>query len=290
MAKTRYVLPASLGRACTTRHSGMQTPNMISSLVANRYLIYQLVRREVVLKYRGSVLGLGWSFLYPLLLLAAFTLVFGGVFGGRWGEASEGRSGIHMALFIYCGLAVFTPFAEVMTNAPRLLLSNQNFVKKIVFPTEILPVVSLLAASLHGLAHLALLALGAFLTGHRHPSALLITIVLLPAWLFTLGLAWFITAAGAYLRDLAHGIPVLAQFLMFVLPVFYPGNAAPGVLKTLNTYNPLARAMEDMRGVLLTGQYPDWTIWLSTFAMGAASALLGYVFFMRCREEFADVL
>ncbi|HRE18558.1 MAG TPA: ABC transporter permease, partial [Rhodocyclaceae bacterium] len=105
---------------------------MIPSLVANRYLIYQLVRREVVLKYRGSVLGLGWSFLYPLLLLAAFTLVFGGVFGGRWGEGSEGRSGIQMALFIYCGLAVFTPFAEVITNAPRLLLSNQNFVKKII--------------------------------------------------------------------------------------------------------------------------------------------------------------
>lgn len=268
----------------------MQTPNLISSLIANRYLIYQLVRREVVLKYRGSVLGLGWSFLYPLLLLAAFTLVFGGVFGGRWAEGNQGKSGIEMALFIYCGLAVFTPFAEVITNASHLLLSNQNFVKKIIFPTEILPVVLLLAASIHGLAHLALLALGAVVAGHAHPTALLLPVVLLPVWLFTLGLAWFITAAGAYLRDLAHGIPVLAQLLMFVLPVFYPGNAAPGALKTLNAYNPLAVAMEDMRGILLTELHPDWTTWLATLAAGAASALLGYVFFMRCREEFADVL
>ena len=268
----------------------MHTPNPISSLVANRYLIYQLVRREVVLKYRGSVLGLGWSFLYPLLLLAAFTLVFGGVFGGRWGDGNQGKSVIEMALFIYCGLTVFTPFAEVITNAPRLLLSNQNFVKKIIFPTEILPVVSLLAASIHALAHLALLALGAVLTGQVHPGGLLLPVILLPVWLFTLGLAWVITAAGAYLRDLAHGIPVLTQLLMFVLPVFYPGNAAPDLLKTLNAYNPLALAMEDMRRILLAGLLPEWNAWFTTFAIGVACTVTGYAFFMRCREEFADVL
>lgn len=268
--------------------SDMPTP--ISSLFANRYLIYQLVRREVVLKYRGSVLGLGWSFLHPLLLLAAFTLVFGGVFGGRWGEGNQGRSGIEMALFIYCGLAVFTPFAEVITNASRVLLSHQNFVKKIIFPTEILPVVSLLAASIHGLAHMSLLVLATVAAGHAQPTVLLLPMVLLPVWLFTLGLAWFIAAAGAYLRDLAHGIPVLTQLLLFILPVFYPGHAAPGALRTWNAYNPLALAIEDMRDLLLTGRSPDWSTWLATLAAGIACALLGYVLFMRCREEFADVL
>lgn len=268
----------------------MHAPSPLSSLVAHRFLIYQLVRREVVLKYRGSVLGLGWSFLYPLLLLGAFTLVFGGVFGGRWGAGIQGRGAIEMALFIYCGLAVFTPFAEVVTNASRLLLANQNFVKKIIFPTEILPVVSLLAASIHGVAHLMLLLLGAILAGQVHAGAVLLPVVLLPVWLFTLGLAWLITAAGAYLRDLAHGIPVLTQLLMFVLPVFYPGEAAPGPLKALNACNPLALAMEDLRRILLAGQPPDWTSWVAALAGAAACAGVGYAFFMRCREEFADVL
>lgn len=268
----------------------MRAPNPFSVFYANRYLIAQLVRREVLLKYRGSVLGLGWSFLHPLLLLAAFTLVFGGIFGGHWGEGSRGRSGIQMALFIYCGLAVFTPFTEVVIAAPRLLSSNQNLIKKIIFPTEILSVVSLLAATIHGMAHLILLVLATVAVGYAHSTALLIPVVLLPVWLLTLGLGWLIAAAGAYLRDLAHGIPVLAQLLMFVLPVFYPANAAPGLLKTLNAYNPLALAMEDMRRVLLSGELPAWHAWLTAFAAGTFCALLGYIFFMRCREEFADVL
>jgi hypothetical protein len=108
-----------------------------------------LVKREVLVKYRGSLLGVGWSFLYPLLLLLAFTMVFGGVFGGRWSEAESSRDGMEMALFIYCGLAVFTPFSEVITSSPRLLIANQNFIKKIIFPVEILPLVAVLAAMIH---------------------------------------------------------------------------------------------------------------------------------------------
>lgn len=198
----------------------------------------------MLVKYRGSVLGIGWSFLYPLLLLFAFTLVFGGVFGGRWGEAESARSGIDMALFIYCGLAVFTPFSEVITSTPRLLLVNQNFIKKMISPVEILPVVAVLAALIHGTVQLLLLAGAAFVAGHRYPTMLVAPLVMVPVWLFTLGAAWFLAAAGAYLRDLAHGMPVLAQFLMFVLPVFYPAAAAPGVLRGLNAVNPLALTIE----------------------------------------------
>lgn len=262
----------------------------IDLLRSHRYLIDQLVRREVLLRYRGSILGLGWSFLYPLLMLFAFTLVFGGVFGGRWGGADGGMSGFEMALFIYCGLALFAPFSEVVVSAPKLLLVHQNFVKKVVFPTQVLPLVSLLAASLHGTVHIALLILAALLTGHAHATVLLIPLILAPAWLMTLGLAWFLTAAGAYVRDLAHGMPVLMQLLMFMLPVFYPSNAAPEFLRTINQFNPLAIAIEDLRRALLNGESPDWMIWFGLLLVGLVCLVLGYVFFARCREEFADVL
>lgn len=262
----------------------------ITSLIAHRYLIGQLVRREVLLKYRGSLLGVGWSFLYPLLLLLGFTLVFGGVFGGRWNEAAVAHSGIEMALFIYCGLVLFAPFSEVITSAPRLLAANQNFVKKIIFPVEILPLVAVLAALSHCAAHLLLLATAAYFAGHGSINVLLAPLALLPVWLFTLGAAWFIAAAGAYIRDLAHGMPVLAQFLMFVLPVFYPAQSAPEPLRSINTVNPLALAIEDLRKILLQGQAPDWGAWSVSLLLGGVATIVGYTLFMRCREEFADVV
>lgn len=260
-------------------------------LYRHRYLITQLVRRDVLLKYKGSYLGLGWSFLYPLLLLAAFTLVFGGVFEGRWerGAANE-MTKYDLALFIYCGLVIFSPLSEVLTSAPRLLQANHNFVKKIVFPTEILPLVSLLSATVHGLAHMVMLIIAAALVGHAHPSAVVAPLVLLPVWLFTLGLAWFFSAAGVYVRDLAHGMPVFMQFLLFLLPVFYPIDAAPSFLRTLHMFNPLAIAIEDMRHVLLEGGYPDLKIWIATLISGLIFAIVGHAFFVRCKEEFADVL
>ncbi|MEF8734887.1 MAG: ABC transporter permease [Candidatus Accumulibacter meliphilus] len=269
----------------------MTKHNLLSSLVAYRYLIGQLVRREVILKYRGAVLGIGWSFLYPLLLLGVFTLVFGGVFGGRWGAGGKPTSGgLEMALFIYCGLTIFSPLSEVAIATPKLLLANQNFIKKIIFPTEVLPIVAVLAAAIHGAANLLLLQLAALAAGHAHLSALLTPILLLPAGLFMLGIGWFLTATGAYVRDLAHGMPILMQMLMFALPVFYPANSAPQLLHALNQVNPFAIAIEDLRRAVLYGLAPAWSTWWVTLALGGLFCVLGYRFFMYCQEEFADVL
>lgn len=268
----------------------MRALNPLPALIAHRYLLGQLIRREVLARYRGSVLGISWSFIHPLLLLLVFTLVFGGVFGGRWGGSDDGKTGFEMALFIYCGLAVFVPFAEVIGNAPKVLLANQHFVRKVVFPLEILPLTGLVSASIHGAAHLLLLAAAAMLAGHASIHALLIPAVLIPAWLLTLGLAWGLAAAGAYVRDIGHGMPVLTQVLMFGLPVFYPSSAAPGLLRTLNDYNPIAVGIEDLRRVILVGTGPDWLAWTLMLGISSSCALLGYVFFRLCREEFADVL
>lgn len=260
---------------------------MMRFFTRHGYLLAQLVRREMLLKYRGSVLGIGWSFLYPLLLLATFTLVFGGVLGAKWGTRG---TGIELALFIYCGLLVFTPFAEVAGATPRLLQNYQAYVKKIIFPTELLPLVIVLVATIHGLVNLLVLALVAMFAGQLQPMLLLVPLILLPAWLFILGMAWFLAAAGAYVRDLVHVMPVLIQLLMFLSPVFYPIDAAPAFLRQIHQINPLAMAMEDTRRAALQGLPPQWHIWFAMLVIGLAVAAIGYAFFMRSKEEFADVI
>jgi lipopolysaccharide transport system permease protein len=260
---------------------------LTGGLFRHHYLISQFVRRDVLLKYRGSFLGIGWSFLYPLLLLAAFTLVFGGVLGARWGGQ---KSHLELALFIYCGLVVFTPFAEIASTTPRLLQANQVYVKKILFPTEILPLIALLSASVHACVNLFILVAAVAYSGQLHATALLLPIILLPVWLLTLGAAWFLAAAGCFVRDLIHIMPVLTQLLLFLSPVFYPADVAPPLLRELQQVSPLAVAIQDTRAALLDGTAPHWDVWLAMLITGMLVAALGYLFFRRCKEEFADVL
>jgi lipopolysaccharide transport system permease protein len=260
---------------------------LTGGLFRHHYLISQFVRRDVLLKYRGSYLGIGWSFLYPLLLLAAFTLIFGGVLGARWGGQ---KSQLELALFIYCGLVVFTPFAEIASTTPRLLHANQVYVKKILFPTEILPVIALLSASVHACVNLGILIIAAACAGQLHATTLLLPIILLPVWLLTLGAAWFLAAAGCFVRDLVHVMPVLTQLLLFLSPVFYPADVAPPLLRQFHMISPLAVAIQDTRAALLDGTAPRWDIWLAMLITGMLVAVLGYLFFCRSKEEFADVL
>jgi lipopolysaccharide transport system permease protein len=262
--------------------------SLIRHLWRHHYLIGQLVRREVLLKYRGSYLGIGWSFLYPLILLAAFTLVFGHVFGARWPQPSHGDA--PLALTIYCGLIVFTPFSEIVSAAPRLIHSHQNYVKKIVFPTEILPVSLVLSACIHAAINLGIFLAALLIFVAPTPSILLLPIVLLPAMLFAFGLAWILAAAGVFVRDLAHVMPVFVQLLLFLSPVFYPISAVPPSLHWFYQANPLGLVIEDLRRIMLWGAPPLWNQWFLALIVGGSIALLGYAFFRRVQEEFADVL
>lgn len=265
----------------------MATPSAsFLALFAHRYLIGQLVRRDVLLKYRGSYLGIGWSFLYPLLLLAVFSLVFGRFMGSNWPRYGEAPQ----ALVIYCGLVVFTPFAEILGSAPRLLLGYQNYVKKIIFPTEILPVMQVFSASLHALVNAAILLTATLLTCGFKPTQLLLPLMLLPPLLFALGIAWFLAAAGVFVRDLVHVMPVFSQMLMFLSPVVYPAELVPHQFRWIVLVNPLAPMIENVRAALLPGPGPDWLAWSASLAVGIAAAFLGLSFFLKGKEEFADVL
>ena len=209
------------------------------SLFQHRELILQMTKREVVGRYKGSVLGLMLSFINPVLMLAVYTFVFSVVFRAKWGVGGE-EGNVEFAVVLFVGLIVHSLFAEVINRAPTLILSNVNYVKKVVFPLEILPVISMGAALFHGFVSLGVL-LGAFilLNGFLHWTALLVPLVFLPLIFVTLGFAWLLASLGVYLRDVGQTIGIITTVMLFLAPVFYPMSALPEKYHVFILANPL---------------------------------------------------
>lgn len=262
----------------------------VRHLWRHRALAWQFARRDVEGRYRGSLLGLTWTVINPLVLLATYTLVFGGIFAARWPEArSQGLGSYGLALF--CGLAAFNLFAECVTRAPALIVSVPNFVRKVVFPLEILPLSAVVSALAHALVALTVLLVVLVATG-RPPqaTALLLPVVSLPLLFFTVGVTWFLASLGVYLRDIGQGTGLVLQVLMFATPIFYPPSAVPAWLQAVLRLNPLAAIVENWRRVLLWGQPPDWATFGIWLPVSVVVMLLGYAWFMSTRRGFADVL
>lgn len=271
------------------RHFPATPIEMFASLWRNRELIHASTKREVLGRYRGSALGLLWSFFNPLFMLAVYTIVFSVVFKARWNAGGDSKT--EFALVLFAGLIVFNLFAECINRAPGLILGNPNYVKKVVFPLEILPVVTLLSALFHGLISLGvwLLAYLVFF-GLPHHTALYLPLVILPFFLFTMGLSWALSSLGVFLRDVSQFIGVITTVLMFLSPIFYPATALPEDYRNLLYLNPLTPVIEQTREVLFWGRSPDFTMlgihWLASVLI----AWLGFAWFQKTRKGFADVL
>jgi lipopolysaccharide transport system permease protein len=262
---------------------------MVASLWRNRGLITALTQREVIGRYRGSVMGILWSFLNPVFMLLVFTFVFSLVFKARWSGGSDSKT--EFALILFAGLIVFNLFSECVNRAPGLILSNANYVKKVVFPLEILPWVALGSALFH-----ALISLGVWLIayliffGVPHLTVLLLPLVFLPFLLFVMGLTWGLASLGVYLRDVSQFIAPITTAMMFLSPIFFPASAMPEEYRHLLLFNPLTPVIEQAREVLFWGKVPDMII-LSAYLLAAAFiAWLGFAWFQRTRRGFADVL
>ena len=253
-----------------------------------RTLIRQFAQREVLARYRGSVFGLAWSFLTPLMMLAVYTFVFREVFQARWGQG--GGDGIDFALRMYAGLVVFNFFAECVTRAPRLIVDQPNLVKKVVFPLQLLAWVSTFSALFHLAVNAAVLLLAALAAGYGHASMLLLPLVWLPLVPLLLGLGWFLAALGVYLRDIGQIIGLAVSLLMFMSPIFYPVSALPERWRFWLHLNPLTLIIEDTRQVVLDGTLPAAQPLLLYMMAALAVAFLGAAWFRATREGFADVL
>jgi lipopolysaccharide transport system permease protein len=262
---------------------------MIRSLWHNRNLIITMVKREVVGRYRGSFIGIAWSFFNPLLILAVYTFVFSVVFKARWGGGSGSKT--EFALVLFAGLIVFNLFAECINRAPSLILANVNYVKKVVFPLEILPWVALGSAMFH-----AVISLGVWLTAYAlffglpHVTALLLPLVFLPLALLIMGLSWILVSLGVYLRDVSQIVAILTTVLMFLSPIFYPITALPEAFRSFLLLNPLTPAIEQTRNVLFWGKIPGVTMLGVYFLSTACIAFIGFAWFQKTRKGFADVL
>jgi lipopolysaccharide transport system permease protein len=265
-------------------------PALACNLWRNRLLIVQMSKREVIGRYKGSVMGLVWSFLNPVLMLAVYTFVFSIVFRSRWGAVEE-ESRLQFAVILFVGMIVHGLFAEVLNRAPDVVLSNVNYVKKVVFPLEILPVVILFAALFHCMASLIVL-LVAFLAfnGYLPWTVVLAPLVLLPLVVLTLGLAWIVASLGVFLRDIGQTVAIITTVMLFLSPVFFPITALPEQFRPLILANPLTFIIQQAREVLIWGRLPDWTGLGAYLTVATAVAWAGYAWFQSTRKGFADVL
>lgn len=262
---------------------------LIKSLRNNRSLVFSLIKREVVGRYRGSVMGLLWSFFNPVLMLAVYTFVFSVVFKARWAGGSDSKT--EFALVLFAGLMVFNLFSECINRAPSLIVNNANYVKKVIFPLEILPVVALGSAVFHFFISLIVwVVFYLIFFGFPGFSIFELFLVILPLVLVIMGLSWILASLGVYLRDVSQIIGVVTTVLMFLSPIFYPVVSLPEEYRPFMELNPITFVVEQARDVMIWSKDLNWSRWAFQMIFSMLVAWLGFAWFQKTRKGFADVL
>lgn len=263
---------------------------MLRALLQHRELLWELVRRDFIGRYKGSMLGVVWSLFNPLLMLTIYTFVFSVAFKARWGGTGGGNK-IGFAIVLFSGIIIHTFFAECLNRSPSLIVSHPNYVKKVVFPLEILPWMVLFSALLHFLVSFAALLAFCVLTGTSvQISTLLIPLALLPLILMILGLSWTLASLGVYLRDLSQVIGMVVTIALFMAPIFYPIDSLPPTFKAMLAWNPITLPVIQMRNLMLWGQPFQWSNWVISLIVGAVIWQIGFWWFQKSRKGFADVV
>lgn len=298
--------------AVTTVHADRGDPILrfispmapIRTIYKHRELLGQLARREVVGRYRGSYLGVLWALLTPLMTLAVFSLVFGTIHNNKWakpapvaqqqGQVVSAPSSLEFPMNMFIGIIVFGIFSEVATRAAVLITSNPNFVKKAVFPLELLGVSVAIGSVVHALMTLGIeLVFVWVVQGHVPLTAFLLPVVFIPAFLLTLGACWALGALGVFFRDLGQAVGPVVQLTFFLTPIVYSMQAfgsVPTAAWLLRTFNPFVTIVESARLLLIEGMMPDWrALGMVTIASGVV-AMVGYIIFMKVRRYFADAM
>ena len=262
---------------------------MIASFWRNRKLIKTLAKREVVGRYRGSVMGLMWSFFNPVLMLLVYTFVFSVVFKAKWNSGSDSKT--EFALVLFSGLLVFNLFAECVNRAPTLILSNTNYVKKVVFPLEILPWVILSTSLFHMMvSFIVWLIFYIIFFGQPHLTLLIMPLILIPLIFVTIGITWILASLGVYLRDVSQIVGIMTTTLMFLSPIFYPLSSLPKKYQAILYFNPLTVIIEQTHESLIWGHIPDLFILAVFTCISIVMAWVGFAWFQKTRKGFADVL
>ncbi|MEB5836189.1 ABC transporter permease [Pantoea dispersa] len=264
--------------------------SMVSSILNQRHLIYQMAKREILSKYRGSSLGLLWSVITPMVMLTIYTFLFSVVFKAKWNVGAN-ESKYEFAIVLFAGLLTHAFLAEVLNKSPSLITSNVNYVKKVVFPLEVMVIINLIVCMFNTLISVVVLLVAILIIKHSIPiSALLLPAVMLPLIILASGLSWMLASFGVYIRDIGQSITILTTILTFLSPIFYPASAVPAIIRPWLLLNPLTFIIEQVRNVLIWGVMPDFKGLVIYLICSAIVCWSGYIWFQKTRKGFADVL
>ena len=262
---------------------------MLSGLLRNRELLWELVKRDFIGRYKGSMLGVVWSLFNPLLMLAIYTIVFSVVFKAKWGGGEESK--VAFAIVLFSGMIVHSFFAECLNRAPSLIISHPNYVKKVVFPLEILPWMTMFSALLHFLVSFSVLLGFCLLADVKiHAGVLITPIILIPLILMLLGLSWIFSSLGVYLRDLSQIIGIFTTVALYLAPIFFPIDALPEGYRALLVWNPITLPVIQLRDLMLWGKPLQWDQWAISLVIGLSICQIGFWWFQKSRRGFADVI
>ena len=255
----------------------------------NRVLLKQLIIRNIEARYKGSVLGIIWSFIQPLLMLCVYTFVFSVVFTMRLGVEIEYRGAF--AIIMLCGMSIYNIFSESVSICCGIIPGNPNYVKKVIFPLEILPLAQVIASFILGMSWFILLFIGVCIVfGRVSLTMLFLPITLLPLLFLTYGLCMLVASLGVYVRDIQYLVGVVLQILFFITPIFYPITAVPEEYRGILQINPLTTIVEETRKIFLMEQLPDWNLLAISFIVSLIIMRFGIVWFIKTKKGFADVL
>jgi lipopolysaccharide transport system permease protein len=251
-------------------------------------LIRSLARRELAARYKGSVLGILWAIVTPVVMIAIFTFIFAGVFGARFGDS---RSPWDYAIYLFCGLLPWNMFQETLVLSSSTIVAHSNLVKRVVFPLETLP----LAQALSGLGNqlfgtLALLVAMILIRHELHLTTLWLPVVMVPQLIATLGAAWLIASLGVFLRDITQGVSLLLMAWMYLTPILYPESIVPPRYRFYVDINPFTALIRSYRRILIEGASPDWPGLAYFTAFALVCFVFGYWWFAKTRKNFADVI
>ena len=279
-----------LGRSdATVLQKNRRWESPFAALFRNKSLIWEMSKREVLGRYRGASFGLAWSVISPFLMLGVYAFAFGTVMKSRWPHQAGGDHAYAVILFV--GLIMHGFLAECLTRAPTLVVGNPNYVKRVVFPLDVLPWPMMFSALFHALINAVVLAiLMLVLEHHLHPTLLLLPLIFLPLSLLAMGLSWILASAGVYLRDISQVMPVVVTAMLFLSSAIIPISILSPRLQMLFHLNPLTFFIDEARMVVLMGQWPNWVALALATAGGWLVAWLGHAWFMATQRGFADVL
>ncbi|MBR1232025.1 ABC transporter permease [Bradyrhizobium sp. AUGA SZCCT0182] len=279
---------ASSGKRPSAGTRSLGADSSVSVVWGSRVLIRRLAARELQARYRGSMLGIAWAVIVPLGMVLMYTFVFGSIFKVRWSGISGSTES--MTAFFLAGLIVHQFLSEVIARAPSLVLENKNYVTRVVFPLEILSLVTVAVALVGAAIGLALLLCLLALTSGIPPATVLLSpLVLLGMVPMLLGLTWIFSAIGVFVRDLGQIMPVALSVLFFLAPVLYPRSSVPPPFDALVLFNPTTIPIEAMRALVFEHPFP-WELALSYFVISLVVCWTGFSVFLRLRRAFADVL